>query len=83
MARSGRGTGPSFAVSGDARSAVSASRARRKQGPAGSGVRTVTVDPDGYVVMVTPGADQQALLVVATADSIRASTIGERGWFES
>lgn len=49
----------------------------------GAGIRTVTVDPDGYVVMVMPNADSQGLLVVATADSLHASLIGERGWFGS
>lgn len=47
----------------------------------GSGIVTVAVDPGGYVVMVIPGRDQQAHLVVATADGIIASPVGERGWF--
>ncbi|MFY7069088.1 hypothetical protein ACOQFV_24795 [Nocardiopsis changdeensis] len=46
----------------------------------GSGITTVTVDPAGYVVMTVPNEEGQGLLVVATADSIRASVIGERGW---
>ena len=49
----------------------------------GAGIRTVTVDPAGYVVMTVPNRDQQELLVVATADSIHASVIGERGWLGS
>ena len=48
--------------------------------PSGAGIDTVTVDAAGYVVMTVPNADQQGLLVIATADSIRASVIGERGW---
>jgi len=48
--------------------------------PSGAGIQTVAVDPDGYVVMVMPNADQQGLLIVATADALHATTIGERGW---
>ncbi|MEU0492956.1 PA2928 family protein [Nocardiopsis sp. NPDC006139] len=46
----------------------------------GAGITTVTVDPAGYVVMTVPNEEGQGLLVVATADSIRTSVIGERGW---
>lgn len=49
----------------------------------GSGIENVAVHPAGYVIMVLPDEHQQAMLVIATADSIRASAIGERGWFGS
>ena len=49
----------------------------------GSGIQTVAVDPHGYVVLVMPNADQQGQLIVVTADSLHASTIGERGWLGS
>lgn len=46
-----------------------------------SSASAVTVSEAGHVVMLSVNDSYQGLLIVATADGIRSSVIGERGWF--
>ena len=46
-----------------------------------TGVTTVVDDGRGHVVLLARGDDYRGRLVVATADGIRSSIIGERGFF--